>query len=240
MLEVRVTEQQRARRTVEVEAAELEGRRRVLTERQDDLEARLSRSVAEREVAEARRVELDILGERTEAIHAVVLDTAELLEVGLADLRERRRRQSEAAKAATQRLEGLRAERAQVEAHLNTLRDRLRQWELEETELRLRTETLTEQIRREFDVEPQVAVDAPAPELPAGVEASARIRDLERELRQIGPINPLALEEHTALQERAALIEGQLEDVEDDAPRAGQGHQGRRRRDHHRVRAGVR
>jgi chromosome segregation protein len=36
---------------------------------------------------------------------------------------------------------------------------------------------------------------------------------LERELRLMGPINPLALEEHTALQERHEFLEAQLEDV---------------------------
>jgi chromosome segregation protein len=39
------------------------------------------------------------------------------------------------------------------------------------------------------------------------------MRDLERELRIMGPINPLALEEFTALQERHTFLEAQLEDV---------------------------
>jgi len=43
--------------------------------------------------------------------------------------------------------------------------------------------------------------------------AAARVRDLERDLRLLGPINPLALEEHTALQSATTLIEAQLEDV---------------------------
>jgi chromosome segregation protein len=39
------------------------------------------------------------------------------------------------------------------------------------------------------------------------------VRELERELRLMGPINPLALEEFTQLQERHTFLEGQLEDV---------------------------
>ena len=39
------------------------------------------------------------------------------------------------------------------------------------------------------------------------------MRDLEREIRLMGPINPLALEEFTALQERHGFLEQQLEDV---------------------------
>ena len=39
------------------------------------------------------------------------------------------------------------------------------------------------------------------------------MRELERDLRLMGPINPLALEEFEALQERHQFLEGQLEDV---------------------------
>ena len=54
---------------------------------------------------------------------------------------------------------------------------------------------------------------APAPELVEGTSPVARVRELERDLRLMGPINPLALEEFQALQERHQFIEGQLEDV---------------------------
>jgi chromosome segregation protein len=54
---------------------------------------------------------------------------------------------------------------------------------------------------------------AECPPLPEGTSASARLRELERELRLMGPINPLALEEFTALQERNQFLESQLEDV---------------------------
>ena len=39
------------------------------------------------------------------------------------------------------------------------------------------------------------------------------MRELDRELRLLGPINPLALEEFTELQQRHAFLEEQLEDV---------------------------
>ncbi|MGA1163651.1 MAG: AAA family ATPase, partial [Ilumatobacteraceae bacterium] len=50
-------------------------------------------------------------------------------------------------------------------------------------------------------------------ELPEGLSAPARVRDLERELRLMGPINPLALQEFTELQERHTFLEAQLDDV---------------------------
>ena len=51
------------------------------------------------------------------------------------------------------------------------------------------------------------------PTLPPGTSPASRARELERELRLLGPINPLALEEFTALQERHRFLEAQLDDV---------------------------
>ena len=76
-----------------------------------------------------------------------------------------------------------------------------------------RLEALTETVRRELDCEPESLEGAECP-LPApGTSAPSRARELERELRLMGPVNPLALEEHAALEERHDFLEGQLHDV---------------------------
>src|SRR5439155_20030036 len=80
-------------------------------------------------------------------------------------------------------------------------------------ELRLRLEQAIENVRREFDCEPDVAIDAPVPEVPDGISLAARARELERELRLMGPINPLALSEYEALLERHEFLQKQLDDV---------------------------
>src|SRR6185437_3722923 len=85
--------------------------------------------------------------------------------------------------------------------------------DLDETEARVRLEGITEAIRRDLDCEPESIRGAECPELPAGTSAVSRRTELERELRLMGPINPLALEEHTALMERHQFLEAQLEDV---------------------------
>ena len=201
------------RRDLEVRAAGIEERRRILTERSDEIDERLSRSVSERVLAERRREELDLAGERIEALHAVVLDRAETLEHGLADIRDRRRRQNEVARAATFKLDSLRKGRTEAETQLRTVMDRLQRAEIEEAEVRLRIETLVEQIRREFDLEPDRAIEAECPPTVNGTAPTTRVRDLERELRLMGPINPLALEEFTSLSVRHQLIEKELDDV---------------------------
>jgi chromosome segregation protein len=77
----------------------------------------------------------------------------------------------------------------------------------------MRLEGVVEALRRDHDLEPAAAEAAEVPQLPEGISAAARVRDLERELRLIGPINPLALEEFNELQARHTFLEEQLEDV---------------------------
>jgi chromosome segregation protein len=62
-------------------------------------------------------------------------------------------------------------------------------------------------------MEPEAAVTAPAPDLADGVTPTVRVHELERELRVMGPVNPLALEEYEALQERHEFLQSQLDDV---------------------------
>lgn len=201
------------RRDLEVRAAGLQERAQFLQARIEDIEARLAADAEARVAAEARRVEverslavLDRLSERVEA-HRAVLDAHH------ADLVERRRRQSEEVRALSARLHQLRSERTAAERQLDEVRERARRAELDEAEARLRLETAIETLRRELDVEPEVAEAAPVPPLPEGVTAQARVRELERELRLLGPINPLALQEYEELQQRHTFLEEQLEDV---------------------------
>ncbi|MDQ1429970.1 MAG: chromosome segregation protein, partial [Actinomycetota bacterium] len=103
--------------------------------------------------------------------------------------------------------------RADAERELVELREHLQRRDVEDAETRLRLETAIERLRAEHDVEPAVALDAPAPEVPEGATLAGRARDLDRELRLMGPINPLALQEHDALLERHEFLQAQLEDV---------------------------
>ena len=78
---------------------------------------------------------------------------------------------------------------------------------------RLAVRAAVESLRRELDCEPDAAIAAECPELKDGTSPASRVRELERELRLMGPVNPLALEELAALQERHAFLGAQLDDV---------------------------
>ena len=208
------TGQLRSRRTdAEVRSAAATERRRNVSTRLEHLEGRLSELEQEASEAAARRVLL-------EAHAAAVSRLADFVEARVATIdghleRERaeRRRQSEAARQAAERLEGLRRERAAKEKQLEERRAQLGKAEVADAEVRTRLETATATLRNELDVEPSVAEAAECPLLPDGVTAPARARELQRELKAMGPINPLALQEYEELSERHDFLEGQLHDV---------------------------
>ncbi len=212
-LDERTTAVAALRTDLEVRAAGLEERRTYLTRRAAEVDERLRRNVEKRDEAEKGRTELERRAAATHRLWKLVDDRVAIVERELQTLREERRKQSEQTRAVTERLDGLRRQRQTAERSLGELRERIQRNQLEEAEVRVRLEQATETLRQNFDCEPETAMKAEAPVLPEGVTAAARVRELERELRLMGAINPLALEEFTQLQERHTFLEGQLEDV---------------------------
>jgi len=201
------------RRDLEARAKSIEERSQFLAGRRADIEERLSRHSAERTEAEGRRVGLERQEQAVGRLAAVVAARSEQVEVTLASLRERRRQQSDAARAVAAELEGTRAQRVEAEKGLGETRERLQRAELDISELTVRIESAVEAMRRDLDADPDTALAAPEPPVAEGATVPGRVRELERELRLLGPINPLALEEFTALQERHEHVEAQLDDV---------------------------
>jgi len=204
----------RSRRTgLDMAATALTDRQAYLGRRLGETEERLARYTAEREAAGARRQEIELLSTRTGRLAAVVDDRLAVLEAELIDVRARRERQAKALANASGRLEDLRRRRQDAERRLEEVRERCRRAELDEAESRMRQEAAVESLRRELDCEADTAIAAGCPELKDGTSPASRVRELERELRLMGPVNPLALEELAALQERHAFLAAQLDDV---------------------------
>ncbi|MDP1793544.1 MAG: AAA family ATPase, partial [Acidimicrobiales bacterium] len=201
------------RNDLDVRLGALEARRSGLLKRQIEVEERLARLAGDRAAVASRR----------EAIEARIDDTARIA-AGVAEriawlggfrdrLRAERDRHAAGRRETIERLESLRKARTDAERRLNETRERAQRAELELAEVKVRLETVIETVRTEHNMEPDEVVGAVMPELPAGTNPANRARELERELRLMGPINPLALEEHAALSERHGFLEGQLEDV---------------------------
>lgn len=201
------------RRDLEVREAGLVERRQFIEERLAEAEQRLEAdSHARAEAGQVRQRLERILGV-TERLAGIVDEHRQSIEVRLAELHETRRRQSDEVRALASSLDEMRKARSASERELEEVRERSRRFEVEEAEVKMRLEGTVEMLRRELEVEPDFAEAAEMPAVPEGVSPPARVRDLERELRLMGPINPLALEEFNELQERHRFLEEQLEDV---------------------------
>ena len=201
------------RNDLEVKTAGLQERRQFLESRLAEIDNRLAADVDARNAAAERRRGVERQLAALERLAALVEGHASTLDVRQGELQEIRRRQSDEVRAISQRLDEARKERSTNEQLLEERRERNRRVDIEEAEVRMRLEATVEALRRDHSCEPQAAINAPMPELPDGVTPIAKVRELERELRLMGPINPLALQEFDELQKRHSFLEEQLEDV---------------------------
>ncbi len=201
------------RKDLEVSNAGLHERQAFLERRIEETERRLQADAVARAEAAQRRLAIERSLTAVGTLGELVEGHRQVVETRLAQLQDQRRRQSEAVRAQVVKLDETRRARTAVEKQLDETRERARRVEIEEAEVRTRLETGVETLQRDLEIEPEVAEAAELPPLPDGVSASARMHDLERELRLLGPINPLALEEFSELQERHRFLEEQLEDV---------------------------
>jgi chromosome segregation protein len=205
------------RTELQVMSAGLDERRAGLMSRRAELLERLGPHASEDEAPSAQRdaETMAIAARAASAMEAQATARVAQLDESLARLRETRRRHTESVRAAADRLESLRRERAATESELSKLRERAQRAELDEAEARVRMEAAVETLRRDLECEPEEAeaVALEAAPVGEGVAPVARARELERELRLMGPVNPLALEEYEALRERHEFLASQIADV---------------------------
>ena len=129
-----------ARSEWEVRSAGLVERRRVLTERLEEVERRLTGHADERRLAAERRRRLEADATAVERLSAEVARAQGQLDGTLAQLRDRHRRQLEAVRAGGARLEELRRQRSAQEHELAAVRGRLQKSELDLVEATVRRE----------------------------------------------------------------------------------------------------
>jgi chromosome segregation protein len=201
------------RHQLEVRAAGIAERRRVLAGRRAEVERRLEGHAEERQAAAERRRRLEADGVAIRRLEELVDGERVRLESLLTAVRDEYRHQVEEVRAGGERLESLRQERATADARLTTLGERRRALDVEATEVTLRAETLSETVERELDAGADEARLAPLPEIPEGTTPAKHAAHLAEELASLGPVNPLALEELGALEERHRELDTQVADV---------------------------
>ncbi|MFJ2306439.1 chromosome segregation protein SMC [Streptomyces sp. NPDC087787] len=197
---------------------------------------------AEREArarAEQRRARLRHEAEVASAVAAGARQLLAHVEVSVARA-EQERSAAEAAKARReQELTAARTEGRELKAELDKLTDSVHRGEVLGAEKRLRIEQLETRALEELGVEPAGLMEEYGPHQPvppsppaegeqlpedpqhprnrprpyARAEQEKRLKAAERAYQQLGKVNPLALEEFAALEERHQFLSEQLEDL---------------------------
>ncbi|MDF5753317.1 chromosome segregation protein SMC [Spongiactinospora sp. TRM90649] len=191
--------------------------------RADALMRAAGRERAERANAAAERARR----RRQAAVARSVVEGAEVvlsrLESSIAQAAEEREEAERARGEIDTALKAVRLRVRELGGELDKLVNRVHGSEVARTEQRLRLEQMEARALEEFGVEPDslVAEYGPAVPVPADPEPVPYVREeqekrakvAERQMTQLGKVNPLALEEFAALEERHAFLTSQLEDL---------------------------
>ncbi|WP_022873129.1 chromosome segregation SMC family protein [Nesterenkonia alba] len=193
-------------------------------EHRREQEARAARARAER----AQRAEQ--IGAEAEAAVAQVSQQLSEAEVATQHARAEHRELS-------QRAEQLRGVRAETAQQLEAVTARLHAAEVKQTELRLALEAAESRAQEELSLSAEYLIEHYGPDQPVpdpdaeapgeGEEAEgevptrpynraeqeARLARARKDLKALGKVNPLALEEHAALEERHQYLQQQLADL---------------------------
>jgi chromosome segregation protein len=227
-----------AARSVETEARLAVGtaqeRMRAIGTRAAQLETAAAAEREARERAAVRRLKR----EREAVIATAVAIGAEAvlsrLEISLASAAAERQAAEQTRTVREGELLALRTRSREVSGEIEQLTDVVHRDELARAEQRLRIEQLEQRAMEEFGVEREALLAEYGPELPVPVfpepdapadaplpepvpfvraEQEKRARAAERALALLGRVNPLALEEFSALEERHRFLSEQLEDL---------------------------
>ena len=188
-------------------------RRRFIEQRRAEIEQRLVGRSGERAEAAHRRRALEFDLDVLERLARLVERAGEDIRLSQETIDSTYREQLEASRAGAERLEEVRQRRHAAEGQLRELGDAVRRCEIERAELAVKISNLHEVIERDLGVDPQELGAAPDLELTGGATVEQLVGELEARITSLGPINPLALEELAALEDRYRELDAQVSDV---------------------------
>jgi chromosome segregation protein len=152
---------------------------------------------------------------RLEDIERAARQALDAIKAHLDVLRERQAELRARAGATGTRLGEVQNRHDEVTRALSEAHDRRNRLAIESAELRVRTESVAEALRRTLDASEDEALAAPRPpQLGDDTDLRNELERREAELRRMGPVNPLAGREYAELEERHSFMTDQLADLE--------------------------
>ncbi|MFT4085267.1 MAG: AAA family ATPase, partial [Nocardioides sp.] len=169
-------------------------------------------------------------GEAAAAVGAAAVQVLARLEVSIARAAQERAEVERSRAGREEQLVAVRASLRTLGGDLDDLVSAAHRDEMARTEQRMRIEQLEEKALDELGLDPDALVadygpENPVPQPPAEdgtepapipfdrAEQAKRLRTAERALAQLGKVNPLALEEFAAMEERHKFLTEQIEDL---------------------------
>ena len=193
--------------------AEFAERRRLIEQRRAEIEVRLEGRSLERAQAAERRESLEFDLQVLARLTRIVEMASDDIRLSQEAMDSTYREQLEASRASAERLETVRHARQSADERLAAVADAVHRSQIELAELAVKVTNVHEAIRRDLGVEPHELEAVAPPDLPEGVSLESLVGDLEARISSLGPINPLALEELAALEERYQELDRQVADV---------------------------
>ena len=215
-----------------------EERGRALSGRADSLERAARDERAARERARVRRERRAREAQVAAAVLAAVQQVLARLDTSLAAAGRERQEAEQARTAREAEIQGVRQKVRTLAGELDSLTDSVHRDEMARAEQRMRIEQLEQRsieelgidpatLAREFGPDVLVPPSQPAPPAPGEEQAELehestpyvraeqqkRLKSAERQLTLLGKVNPLALEEFAAMEERHTFLSRQLEDL---------------------------
>ncbi|MFD0905077.1 chromosome segregation protein SMC [Actinomadura sediminis] len=232
-LDARVRELRSAEMEARLSVRTAEERVQAIAGRADALERGARREREERARAAERRARREMQARVAKAVLTAARTALERIELSLAAAVRRREAAEEARAAREAELKVVRNHVRELSATLERLVNVVHGNEVARAEQRLRLEQLEQRAMDEFGLEVDALVGEYGPDVPVppGPDAGEdgreearpvpyeraaqekRAKTAERQLNQLGKVNPLALEEFAALEERHAFLNSQLEDL---------------------------
>jgi chromosome segregation protein len=223
----RCTAARNAEMEARLEVRTAEERLRAIGGRADSLAAAAATERATRQRAAQRRRQRATQAAVARAVALGARYAVEAAEQSVAQALTRRAEAEATSSGGAAELKAVRARVRELAADLDTVVNTAHGTEIARAEHRLRLQQLAEHALEEFGVESDALVaeygpDVPVPvigdeeALPSRFERAAaerRAADAQRQLDRLGKVNPLALEEYTALTERHTFLATQLDDL---------------------------